>query len=54
MIALVRRLSPARIDWDPVHGLPFLGEATAPDQMVEVRRGGAVVWVLPVEHFERL
>ena len=54
VVAIVRRLSSARTEWAPVHGLPFLAEATAPDEMLEVRRGGAVIWVLPVEHFERL
>ena len=54
VIAIARRLTQARTDWAPVHSLPFLGEGTVSEEMLEVRRGGAVLWVLPVERFERL
>lgn len=51
-IDLVRRLSEVRMELMPARRLPFLGAAA--DVPIEVRRGGAVVWVLPVERFEKV
>ena len=53
VVALARRLTRARAEFAPVHQIPFLGDAVASLDGLEVRRGGAVIWVLPVERFER-
>lgn len=54
VIAIARRVTSARAEFVPVRTLPFLGEMSLSGDPAEVRRGGAVVWVLPVERFERL
>ena len=53
VIELVRRTCPARTEMAPVQTLPLVG-ASAAGPPVEVRTGGAVVFVLSVEGFERI
>ena len=43
----------ARLEHVPVQTLPFIGEAALDAPAVEVRVGGAVLFVLPLTHFER-
>lgn len=53
VLAAVRAECRARTEHVPVHTLPFFGEGTAVAEPVEVRVGGAIVFVLPVERFEK-
>jgi uncharacterized protein YaaQ len=53
VVALVREECHARKDFVPVQTLPFLGDGGFSAEPVEVRVGGAIVFVLDVERFER-
>lgn len=54
VIALVGRTCPARSELLTLGVLPFAGEMPFIGEPVEVRVGGAVVFVLNVERFERV
>ena len=54
VVALVDELCHARKEYVPVQTLPFLGEGTFSAEPVEVRVGGAIVFVLPIDRFERI
>ena len=54
VLALVRRTCPVRTEMAPVQTLPMVGAAGGSSRPVEVRTGGAVVFVLDVERFERI
>ena len=54
VIAIARRFTSAREEFAPVRQLPFLGEIDLTSQPETVRRGGAAIWVMPVDRFERL
>ncbi len=53
VIEIVRRLTHARTELVPVRELPLLGQLDLTREPLEVRRGGAVIWVLPVDRYER-
>jgi uncharacterized protein YaaQ len=53
VIAMVRETCHARAEYVPVQTLPFFGEGATLSEPVEVRVGGAIVFVLPVERFEK-
>ena len=53
VIGMVREECHARAEYVPVQTLPFFGEGTTLAEPVEVRVGGAIVFVLPVERFEK-
>lgn len=53
VLELVRRTCPSRTEMMPVQALPVAGVAN-PSGPVEVRAGGAVVFVLDVERFDRI
>jgi len=52
ILELVRRECWARTELIPAQALPF-PDVSLPTAPVEVRVGGAIVFVLPVEHFEK-
>ena len=52
VLTLVRQECRARTELIPAQVLPF-PEAILPAEPVEVRVGGAIVFVLPVERFEK-
>lgn len=53
VIALVREICPAHTEYMPIPTLPIVpGQAYSPAP-IEVRTGGAVVFVQPVERFEK-
>jgi uncharacterized protein YaaQ len=52
ILELVRRECQARTEMIPAQALPF-PEVSLPTAPMEVRVGGAIVFVLPVEHFEK-
>lgn len=54
VVALVDELCHARREYVPVQTLPFLGEGTFSAEPVEVRVGGAIVFVVPIDRFERI
>jgi uncharacterized protein YaaQ len=54
VLTLVRRLCPARSELLTLGALPLAGEVPFIAEPVEVRVGGAVVFVLNVERFERV
>lgn len=53
VIKMVREECHARAEYVPVQTLPFFGEGTVLSEPVEVRVGGAIVFVLSVERFEK-
>ncbi len=54
LIQIVRETSRARREFVPISTLPFLGEGGFSSEPVEVRAGGAIVFVLTVDRFERV
>ncbi len=52
VIAIVREECKSRQELLPTQALPF-PESLYPSEPVEVRAGGAIVFVLPVERFEK-
>ena len=53
VVAMVRTECHARAEYVPVQTLPFFGEGTPTSEPVEVRVGGAIVFVVSVERFEK-
>ena len=53
VLAMVRAECHARTEYVPVQTLPFFGESAALSEPVEVRVGGAIVFVVNVERFEK-
>ena len=54
LIAVVNDICRARKEFVPVQTLPFLGDGTFGAEPLEVRVGGAIVFVLAVNRFERI
>lgn len=52
VMAIIRDQCKARTEYVPAQALPF-PESILPAEPVEVRVGGAIVFVLPVERFEK-
>ena len=44
----------ARKEFVPVQTLPFLGDGSFSAEPVEVRVGGAIIFVLEISRFERI
>ncbi len=53
VVAMVRLECSARTEYVPVQTLPFFGEGSVMQEPIEVRVGGAIVFVLDVERFEK-
>jgi uncharacterized protein YaaQ len=53
VIGMVRAECHARTEYVPLQTLPFFGEGATPSEPVEVRVGGAIVFVVNVERFEK-
>jgi len=53
IIAMVRSEARARTEYAPVQTLPFFGEGSVVQEPIEVRTGGAIVFVVDVERFEK-
>jgi uncharacterized protein YaaQ len=54
LMVLVAEVCHARKEFVPVQTLPFLGDGGFTSEPVEVRVGGAIVFVLDIERFERM
>ena len=52
VLAIIRNVCRARTEFIPAQALPF-PESIYPAEPVQVRVGGAIVFVLPVERFEK-
>jgi len=52
VMAIVRQECQARTEFIPAQALPF-PESILPAEPVQVRVGGAIVFVIPVERFEK-
>jgi uncharacterized protein YaaQ len=52
VLAIIRDACQARTEFVPAQALPF-PESIYPTEPVEVRAGGAIVFVVPVERFEK-
>jgi len=53
IVAMVRSECYARSEYVPVQTLPFFGEGSVLQEPVEIRTGGAILFVLDVERFEK-
>ena len=53
VLATVRAECRARTEHVPMQALPLFGEGAVLNEPVEIRIGGAIVFVLPVERFEK-
>ncbi|MGD9892183.1 MAG: cyclic-di-AMP receptor [Dehalococcoidia bacterium] len=53
VLDLIRQICPVRTELAPVQTLPLVGTA-ATGPPIEVRTGGAIVFVLDIERFERI
>ncbi len=53
VLAMVRTECRARTEYVPSQTLPFFGEGATLSEPVEVRVGGAIVFVVSVERFEK-
>jgi uncharacterized protein YaaQ len=54
VIALVRRLCPVRTELLTIGAMPIAGEMPFLTEPIEVRAGGAVIFVLEIQRFERV
>lgn len=54
VLALIRRLCPVRTELLAISALPLAGDMPFLNEPVEVRAGGAIIFVLDVERFERV
>ncbi len=53
VLEVVKEECRARTEYVPVQTLPFFGEGAYVAEQLQVRVGGAIVFVLPVERFEK-
>ena len=53
IVAMVRSECYARTEYVPVQTLPFFGEGSVLQEPIEVRVGGAIMFVVDVERFEK-
>ena len=53
IVSMVRSECYARSEYVPVQTLPFFGEGSVLQEPVEIRTGGAILFVLDVERFEK-
>ncbi|MFA7248634.1 MAG: cyclic-di-AMP receptor [Dehalococcoidia bacterium] len=54
VLDIVNEICPARTELVPVQTLPFIGDSAFATEPIEVRAGGATVFVLDVERFQRI
>ncbi len=54
VLDIVNEICPARTELVPVQTLPFIGDSAFATEPIEVRAGGAIVFVLDVERFQRI
>ncbi len=54
VVGLVNEICHARKEFVPVQTLPFVGDGSFSAEPIEVRVGGAIVFVLDVDRFHRI
>ncbi len=54
VLGIVNEICPARTELVPVQTLPFIGDTAFSAEPIEVRAGGAIVFVLNVDRFQRI
>ncbi|MDA0301570.1 MAG: cyclic-di-AMP receptor [Chloroflexi bacterium] len=54
VLDVVNEICPARTELVPVQTLPFIGDSPFTTEPIEVRAGGAIMFVLDVERFQRI
>lgn len=54
VLGIVSEICHARKEFVPVQTLPFIGDAAFAAEPIEVRVGGAIVFVLDVDRFKRI
>lgn len=54
VLDIVNDICPVRMEFVPVQTLPFIADSAFTTEPVQVRAGGAVVFVLNVEQFQRI
>ncbi len=54
VLALVNEICPARTELVPVQTLPFIGDTAFTAEPIQVRAGGAIIFVLNVDRFQRI
>jgi uncharacterized protein YaaQ len=54
VLDVVNEICPARTELVPVQTLPFIGDSAFTTEPIEVRAGGAIVFVLNVDRFQRI
>ena len=54
VLDIVNEICPARTELVPVQTLPFIGDSAFTTEPIEVSVGGAIVFVLNVEQFQRI
>lgn len=54
VLAIVTEVCPARTEMVPLQAIPFAADAAFSVEPIEVRAGGAIVFVLDVERFLRI
>ena len=54
VLNIVNEIAPDRTELVPVQTLPFVGDSAFATEPIEVRVGGAIVFVLNVEQFQRI
>lgn len=54
VLGIVNEICPARTEFVPVQTLPFIGDSAFTTEPIEVRAGGAIVFVLKVDRFQRI
>ncbi|MEX2237253.1 MAG: cyclic-di-AMP receptor [Dehalococcoidia bacterium] len=54
ILTLIREECHARTEYVPVQTLPFIGEGAYMSDQLQVRMGGAIVFVMSVERFEKV
>jgi uncharacterized protein YaaQ len=54
VLALIRRLCPVRTELLTLGAIPIAGELPFLNEPIEVRAGGAVIFVLDIDRFERV
>lgn len=54
VLDVVNEICPARTELVPVQTLPFIGDSAFATEPIEVRAGGAIIFVLSVDRFQRI
>ena len=54
VLDIVNEICPARTELVPVQTLPFIGDTAFSAEPIEVRAGGATIFVMNVERFQRI